>query len=207
VPNPPDSPGAKGSDFGRALSTLLHIDPNQMYRRKTSFTPLWTTSTSTEPVAKPAAAVVDPFNLPAPWQGSTGEFGLIRYAYDRDLDVVTSWLGEYMYVKHTSIMCGSRPVAKGESLLDSDFFDGARMFVHDAPSFHPDGSFRPVYNNRELDEDHFLITQPVRRTFVLKSLSAKGTKVNGEIIAQGQEVVLKSYDVIEDRVMYRACAF
>ncbi len=181
-----------------------------MYRRKTTFTPLWTTSTPTEPVTVPAAPVVvsaaDPFNLPAPWRGSTGEFGLLRYAYDRDFDIVTSWLGEYVYANQTSIMCGSRPVAKGGSLLDSDFFDGTRMFVHDAPSFHPDGSFRPVYNNRELDEDHFLITQPVRGTFVLKSLSAKGTKVNGEIIAQGQEVVLKSYDVIEDRVMYRATA-
>lgn len=169
--------------------------------------PLWTTSTSTEPVAKPAVSTTDPFNLPASCQTTTGEFGLLRYAYDRDFDIVTSWLGECMNASHASIMCGSRPVPKGDSLLESDFFDGARMFVHDAPSFHPDGSFRPMYENRELDEDHFVLTQPVCGTFVLKSLSDKGTKVNGQVYAQGQEVVLKSFDVIEDRVMYRACAF
>jgi hypothetical protein len=150
-------------------------------------------------------STTDPFNLSAPWRGSTGEFGLLRYAYDRDFDIITSWLGEYMYADQMSIVCGSRPVGKGESLLESDFFDGVRMCVHDAPSFHPDGSFRPVYKNRELDEDHFVLTQPVRGTFVLKSLSDRGTKVNGEMVPQGQELVLTSFDVIEDRVMYRAC--
>ena len=41
-----------------------------------------------------------------------------------------------------------------------------------------------------------------RGTFVLKCLSAKGTKVNDETVPQGTSVVLKHGDVIEDRVLY-----
>ena len=163
----------------------------QMYRRKTSYTPLWTTTT-TSPAAPTTQTSVS--------RATTGRFGLIVSSWDWDfIDIHTTVLDEPVYSDQTKITCGSRPVVHESSC---DFFDGTRMFVRDIPSRQIDDSFRPTVVHRELDEDHFEITQPSRGTFVLTCISAKGTKVNDKTVAQGTSVVLEHGDVIEDRVVY-----
>lgn len=165
-----------------------------MYRRKTSYECLWTTTSSS-----PSTSTT-PQQEQQPQKTITGRFGIIMYSWDWDfIDVHTTVLDEPVYSDQTKIMCGSRPVVHAYSC---DFFDGTRMYVRDMPSRQIDDSFRPTRVHRDLDEDHFEITQPSHGTFVLKSLSAKGTNVNGRIVPQGQEAVLARGDVIEDRVVY-----
>jgi hypothetical protein len=161
-----------------------------MYRRKTSYVCSWHTSTTS---SSPAAAPVTQKTI-------SGRFGLIVSSWDWDfIDIHTTVLDEPVYSDQIKIICGSRPIVHAYSC---DFFDGTRMHVRDIPSRHIDDSFRPTVVHRDLDEDHFEITQPSRGTFVLKCLSAKGTKVNDETVPQGTSVVLKHGDVIEDRVLY-----
>ena len=161
------------------------------HRRKTSYECLWTTSSTSHSASTQA--------IVAPQKTITGRFGLIVHSWDWDfIDVHTTVLDEPVYSDQTKIVCGSRPVVHEYS---RDFFDGTRMYVRDMPSRQIDDSFRPTRVHRDLDEDHFEITQPSRGTFVLKSLSIS-TNVSGRVVHRGEEVVLTRGDVIEDRVMY-----
>jgi hypothetical protein len=162
-----------------------------MYRRKTSYECAWHTNSSS-PETKATPVVVQQKTI-------SGRFGLIVYSWDWDfIDIHTTVLDEPVYSDQTKITCGSRPVVHAHSC---DFFDGTRMYVRDVSSRQLDDSFRPVRVHRDLDEDHFEITQPSHGTFVLTCLSAAGTKVNGRIVHQGTGIVLKRGDVIEDRVV------
>ncbi len=165
-----------------------------MYRRKTSsFTSSWSIS----PQA-PTAAPTPTSTTPA--RTTSGRFGLIVTIWDLDfIDMYQLVLDEPVYSDQTKFVCGSREIIDEKSC---DFFDGTRMFVRDVPSRQPDESFRPACVYRDLDDDHFEITQPSCGTFVLTCLSEKGTKVNHEIVARGASVVLRHGDIIEDRVVY-----
>jgi hypothetical protein len=163
-------------------------------RRQTNYTSLWSTSSSS---IAPSSVVP---NAPARvTRRATGEFSYVSSHWTMDFfEIVETVIDmKTVYFDQVKITGGVGPVPTTPL---HNFFDGTRLYISDDPSRQPDGSFRSMYE-RKIDPNHFEIRQS-SGTFVLKSLSAIGTKVNQTVVPQGESVVLRNNDRIEDRVMF-----
>ncbi len=171
-------------------------------RRQTNFSSIWSTSSASNVESrgsKPLAIVECTPPPPRPARRVTGRFLYVIEGWSLSFDdLYESVIDERkIYFDQVKITGGFGPV---ETSFLHDFFDGTRLYIADNPTLQPDDCYRSMYT-RKMDQDHFEIRQSAG-TFVLKSLSATGTKVNGTIVPQGETVVLSDRDRIEDRIQF-----